>query len=185
MQSYAPGEMDGADPRAAVIHQMVSDLGWCLNSYGQIEFLFGDVVWHAARLPEYEAVAKPFPHGLDNRLDRLGRLLAMPGRLAPYADDLRLLTGRLRHLSESRHLFVHGHCTFVFTKAGDAAMIFRRFKPPAKGGEYQRVEEMVRPASLQHARFLWCVFASTAQRIIGSMYVDLGLEEIGKGSPRA
>lgn len=179
MESYAPVNLVDEDPRAAIIAQMVNDLGWCLNSYGQIEYLFGDIIWHAASMDEYRATALPFPNGLSDRAKRLRKLLAQPGRLDPYAQNIGLLIGRLEQLSEPRHLFVHGHTTFVYTSSGDAGMLFRRFVPPLKGGAWTRVELLVRPEALHHGRILWCLFASTAQRIIGSMYLDLGIEEVG------
>lgn len=179
--SYDPGTMQDEDPRARLIAGMVEDLGWCLNSYGQIEFLFGDVLWSAISMDEYREVAGDFPHGLDKRAQRLRKVLASPGRLSPYAADLLLLLERLEELSEPRHLFAHGHCTFVYTPNGDAGMIIRRFVPPRRGtgGKHERIELLVRPHDLREARYLWCTFASTAQRIIGSMYLDLGLEQIG------
>ncbi len=130
-------------------------------------------------MDEYQAIAQPFPNGLDNRAKRLRMLLANPGRFDPYAENLLLLIGRLEQLSEPRHLFVHGHTTFLYTPSGDAGMLFRRFVPPPKGGVWTRVEKLVRPEALHHGRILWCLFASTAQRIIGSMYLDLGIQEVG------
>ncbi|MGR4866808.1 hypothetical protein [Caulobacter sp. LARHSG274] len=181
--SWIVGSIDENDPRAATISGMISDLGWCINSYGQIEYLVADLLWHAWKMPNYSALSRKLPMGLDGRAKLLRQLLTHPGPLTPYSADLGLLMDRLDQLSEPRHMFVHGHTTFVHTPTGDAALMFRRFIPPEKGGDWTKYEGIVRPVQLREARQLWCIFASTAQRIIGSVYVELGLEKIGRVEP--
>ena len=177
--SWVVGDLDEDDPRAAAISAMILDLGWCINSYGQIEYLVADLLWHAWQMPDYHASSRMLPPGLDRRAKWLRQLLTQPGPLAPYSVDLGLLMDRLDQLSEPRHMFVHGHTTFVHTQTGDAAFMFRRFVPPEKGGDWTKYEGVVRPAQLREARQLWCMFASSAQRIIGNIYVELALEKIG------
>ncbi|KRA66018.1 hypothetical protein ASD79_01680 [Caulobacter sp. Root655] len=160
---------------------MIADLGWCINSYGQIEYLVADLLWHAWQMPEYSKFARMLPMGLDQRAKLLRQLLTEAGPLSAHATDLNLLMGRLDELSEPRHMFVHGHTTFLHTAGGDAAFMFRRFVPPEKGGDWTKYEGIVRPAQLGIARQLWCVFASTAQRIIGNIYVELELEKDRSG----
>jgi hypothetical protein len=156
---------------------MIEDLGWCLNSYGQIEYLIGDLVWQAWRLPAYGSLSAQVPMGLEKRIIHLEKIFALEGPLSPYADSLRLLIGRLRQLSQPRHMFAHGHCTFLFTKKGEAAMQFRRFLPPDSKGRVEKYVGQVRPETLRAARQAWCRFASSAQRIIGSIYIELELEQ--------
>jgi hypothetical protein len=159
---------------------MIEDLGWCINSYGQVEYVLGDLVWHALELPEYANLAGHFPLSLQGRIKYLLEIFSIEGRLSPYATDVRLLMERLVELSEPRHMFAHGHCTFLSTPSGDAAMLFRRFIPPTtKGGAVTKYEGLVRPASLREARCAWTLFASSAQRIFARLYLELGLEDPG------
>lgn len=178
---YQVEEVGPDDPRARLITEMVQDLGWCINSYSQLEYLAADMLWIAWDLPEYLHLNRPLSQGLDGRIAHLRLLFDAPGRLQPHRDDVLLLLDRLKELSEPRHLFVHGHTQFVYTPGGDAALFFRRFVPPPKGGEWTKIERIVRPEQLRHARWVWCVLASTAQRIIGDIYIDLGLEDPGRG----
>lgn len=84
-------------------------------------------------------------------------------------------------------MFVHGHCTFVMTPKGEAAMHFRRFLPRDDRGRVEKYLGQVRPEALRMARAAWCRFASSAQRIIGAVYADLDLEspEVGGTRPAA
>lgn len=178
---YDPTEMSDQDPRAEIVRSMIEDLGWCLNSYGQVEYLIGDLLWQAWRLPAYRSLSAQVPMGLEKRIKHLEKVFDVDGPLSPHADDLRLLVERLRQLSQPRHMFAHGHCTFVFSKQGEAAMNFRRFLPPNGKGEVEKYLGQVRPQALCVARQGWCRFASSAQRIIGAIYVDLGLERPDSG----
>lgn len=173
---YDPGEMADDDPRAEIIRSMIEDLGWCLNSYGQVEYLVGDLIWQGWRLPEYRHLAKQVPMGLEKRIRHLDAIFETDGPLSPHVDNLRLLIGRLQSLSQPRNMFVHGHCTFLITPKGEAAMQFRRFLPPDDKGKVEKYLGQVRPEALREARLAWCRFASTAQRIIGAIYLDVGLE---------
>lgn len=178
---YDPAQMSDDDPRAELIRSMIEDLGWCLNSYGQVEYLIGDLLWQAWRIPAYKSLSAQVPMGLEKRIRHLEKIFDVEGPLSLHAHDLRLLVDRLRQLSQPRHMFAHGHCTFVFTKRGEAAMIFRRFLPPDPNGQVEKYLGQVRPQTLRVARQAWCRFASTAQRIIGAIYVDLGFERPDSG----
>lgn len=179
--SYNPGEMPDDDPRAETIRAMIEDLGWCLNSYSQVEYLIGDLVWQAWDLPAYVALKQSaFPLVLENRIKALEVVLLADGPYRQHGYNLRGLITRLRQLSEPRHMFAHGHTAFARTPDGACFMIFRRFLPPhGKGGRVTKYEAAVRPETLRVARESWCRFASTAQRIIGAIYLDLGLEDPG------
>lgn len=178
--SWQPGQIDDGDPRAEAIRSMIEDLGWCLNSYGQIEYLMGDLLWYAWQMPEYSDRAWQVPMMFEKRVRNLEELLKLPGPLAPYCRDIQLLIGRLRELSEPRHMFAHGHCEVVYTPQGDYGMMFRRFLPPDEKKQVHKYEGIVRPNQLHIARLSWTRFASSAQRIIGSLYVDLDLENPDK-----
>jgi hypothetical protein len=181
--AYDPPELSDEDPRAEIIRSMIEDLGWCLNSYGQVEYLVGDLIWHSWRLPAYQALRAQVPMSLDKRIKHLENIFIVEGPLSPHAGDLRLLIERLRELSQPRHMFAHGHCTFVFTRGGEAAMHFRRFLPPDQNGQVEKYLGQVRPEALHVARQAWCRFASSAQRIIGAIYIDLGFEKPEDGTP--
>lgn len=172
---WEPGELPDNDPRAAIITKMIENIGWCLNSYGQIEYLIGDLVWQAWQLEPYRHLAAQMPMAFEKRIRHLDRLFEVDGPLSPYETDLKLLIDRLRALGQPRHMFAHGHCTFVTGPDGAPAMIFRRFLPPDDCGQVLRYRGRVTPESLEIARQQWARFASSAQRVIGSMYVDLGL----------
>ena len=178
--SFSLAEVHDDDPRARTVSAMVSDLGFCLIGYGRVEFLFGDLVWHGRQMPEYVATVKrDFPISLSGRLRDLRAMLELPGPYSPWADHLKLLMVRLEQLEEPRHLFVHGHTSFYYTPSGDAAMYFRTFVGPPKGGgtPAKRHLSMVRPKSLAQAKFAWTVFAATAQDIIRDIYLTLGFED--------
>lgn len=182
---YVPAEMSDEDPRAELISSMIEDLGWCLNSYGQVEYLIGDLIWQAWHLPAYQGLSAQVPMALEKRIRHLEKIFDVEGPLSPHAHDLRLLVERLRQLSQPRNMFAHGHCTFVFTKDGEAAMNFRRFLPPDSKGQVEKYLGQVRPQTLRVARQAWCRFASSAQRIIGAIYVDLSLERPDSGPVRS
>lgn len=166
------------DPRAALVTQMITDLGWCTAAYGRIEWLFGDIVWRALEDPAYaHLIGKGFPVMPASRLSRLKDILAAPGPLETFADDLLLLVRRLEELQHSRHLFTHGHSLFAYTASGQAALQFRRFVPPPSGSKGQKVtrfEANVSPAALRNARTVWSIYSGTAMIIIAEAYEDLG-----------
>lgn len=173
---FAHDEISDDDPRAVTIKAMTADLGVCLSAYGRIEYLFGDIIWNAWLLEEYAHLAKQHPSGPDNRIREMERIFAAPGRLENYGPDIAPLWERLKELSEGRHYFAHGHTTFFHTPGGDAAMLFRRFVPPPKGGAVTKNEIWVRPANLALAASVWSLFSASAQRIIATMYKEQGFE---------
>ena len=129
-------------------------------------------------MPEYATVAgRQFPMSLGGRQRTLRAMLANAGPFSPYAEELELLLGRLDQLEQPRHMFVHGFTSFISTPTGDAAMEFRTFLEPPKGGgkPASRYTGIVRPASLSHARFLWTVFAGTFVETTRQIYSHLDL----------
>lgn len=179
-EAFSVNDMSDDDPRAMTVAAMVTDLGYCLCSYGRVEYLIGDLVWHGRSMEEYANAAEgQFPISMAARIRCLTAMLAVEGPFSPWAEDLHLLMVRLEQLEEPRHLFVHGHTSFYYTPAGDAGMMFRTFLAPARGGgrPAEKYEGLVRPASLAEAKFAWTVFAATAQNVARDIYLTLELVE--------
>lgn len=172
-------DLSDDDPRVVTIKAMVNDQGWCLASFARVEYLIGDLVWLGRDMPQYAQVAgRQFPMSLGGRQRTLRAMLATIGPFSLFREELELLLDRLNELEEPRHMFVHGFTSFISTPTGDAAMEFRTFLEPPKGGgrPARRYTGIVRPASLSHARFLWTVFAGTFVDTTRRIYSHLGLE---------
>lgn len=177
--AFSLADLSDDDPRVVTIKAMINDQGWCLASFARVEYLIGDLVWLGREMPEYaEAAGRQFPMSLGGRQRTLRAMLATTGPFSPYGEELEMLLDRLDQLEEPRHMFVHGFTSFISTPAGDAAMEFRTFLEPPKGGgrPASRYTGIVRPASLNHARFLWTVFAGTFVDTTRRIYVHLGIE---------
>jgi len=173
-------QADDEDPRVHVMKSMMMDRGWLVNSYAQVEFLLGDLIWQLRSFPEYSTELHAFPLSLDGRVARVTEFCQRDGPLRAHSNDILPLFDRLAQLDEGRQFFVHGYCAFYSTPAGDMAMQFRRFVPPAKGekkGPVRRKDLIVRPAELAAARDRWALFADTSMKIFRGVYQALRLEE--------
>jgi hypothetical protein len=158
---------------------MVADRGWCINSFAQVEYLLGDLLWQAASMPEYAAAAVPFPLNADKRAEKVRELLELSGPFEAYGADLREIVERWESLREGRLFFAHGYASFFSTPAGDALMQIRRFVPPpkgSKGAQMGRDVLRVRPAELAEARRVWAKLANDAALLFHRIHEDLGLE---------
>ncbi len=172
-------EADPANPHIPAIEQMVADRGWCVNSFASVEYLFGDLIWQLRGVPEYSSIlsGEELPLSLGGRIKKLLEILGTGGPISPYEDDIRQTITEMEALSAARQYFAHGHCTFLHTPGGDAAMMFRRFVPPPKGGKVSKEAILVRPAEFKEARNRWTSFSMWAQNVFARIYDELGLED--------
>ena len=160
----------------ATINAMTADRGWIINSYAQIEFLLADLIEKTSGFEEYaEWANKPLPFGIGNRVKHV-TTLCQSGRLAPHAEALARIIADLLSIEESRHLYIHGFASFMFTPKGDRAMHFRRYVPPEKGGTATLTSELKRGVDLAKEREQATAFAQYAVGIFREIYRDLGLE---------
>lgn len=169
-----------------VIHRMIEDRGWILNSYAQLEFLAADLIVKSRKFREYkELLDKPVDFGIANRVARIQQLCQY-GPLKQHADAILPLLDRVLKLEETRHYFTHGFMSVHIQRDGKAmAMHLRRYVPPKKGELETRGELLVFPEQLADERARWLVFAQSAVLIFRDVYAALGLEahDVTEGNP--
>lgn len=158
--------------------------GWLINAFAQIEFLLGDIPCRAWELAEFSKLKRPISMGVGNRLKDMRTLLKSGGSMAPFACELEPLLDRFERFENVRHFMTHGFCSFDFTPSGDAAMRFRRYVPPAKGGTAELLELYMRPQELRDAHDEWAALASSFVLTASLIYARLGLEEVGPVAER-
>jgi hypothetical protein len=113
--------------------------GWIANAYAQIEFLLGDLILRCRTFPEYEIETARFPHTAVERAGRVRRMLQKDGCLRPFATELASILDRFDERRETRNLFAHGFCVYVYTPDGDAGLRFQMFHRHA-GRDEVRIE---------------------------------------------
>lgn len=149
--------------------------GWILNSYAQVEFLLGHLMVASQRLPEYRRAGWSLPRNLELRAGGVRELLKS-GPFSTYESSIAPLLDEIcsDDLAATRHLLVHGFCTFHATPAGEMAVQFRRFVPGAKKMPATLEQRFYRRADLEAERSRLTALTNRILQAIGGLCIDLG-----------
>ncbi|MGR4862977.1 hypothetical protein [Caulobacter sp. LARHSG274] len=158
--------------------------GWLINSFAQVEFLLGDIVCRAWELPEFVSLRRPIPMGVGNRLAALRELLEFGTSMDSFKGQIEIALTEFERFEEVRHFLTHGFCSFDVTGAGDAAMRFRRYIPPKKGGSSELLELYMLPQELRDAAGQWTTFANDFVALSSQVYAQFKLEDVGPSAKR-
>lgn len=129
------------------INRMISDRGWIVNAFAQVEYLLADTVVRCSTLDQYREVDTSLPYRLDQRVARFVALLPVAGPLADQRDEFERIVRDFEAAEERRQFLVHGFASFHFTPGGDMAMRFDRFMP-ARSEPSRRRSMWFRPETL-------------------------------------
>jgi hypothetical protein len=169
-----------------VIHQMMADRAWIINSYAQVEYLAADLIVKSRRFPEYSDVLdKPVPFGIVARVQLLTKLCLF-GPLAQYGGSLVPLLAHVLELEETRHFFTHGFLSVHIEENGrQMAMHLRRYVPPKKGEVETKAELLILPNEMTRSKERWVRFAQNAVETFRFVYTELKLEahDVTDGNP--
>ena len=129
--------------------------GWITNAYAQIEFLLGDLILRCRTFSEYEAETATLTHSAVKRARQVRRMLQKEGCLRLFATELTSILDRFEERHETRNLFAHGFCVYLYTPDGDAGLQFQMFdrqdEPQIKCYRFSDLEsEMSSLVALSH-----------------------------------
>ena len=149
--------------------------GWITNSFAQVEFLLGDLVWRCRHFPEYSdlKVIKPSDN-VSELLKGVKSMTNSPGPLIRYADDLKLLIARLESNSATRNLLAHGFCEYLMTPSGDAAFKFQKWQRGSDRGDDDLIIREFRLSDLEAEREVFVNLAQDALGLFLRTHTDFG-----------
>ena len=101
--------------------------GWYLSSYAQVEYLLGAFVAVSLGMPEYKHLGSDVPHGIENRIKRIQKIVALAGPLSNYEFFMEHVLKRFAARNETRNLLAHGYSEYVFTDRENWVMRFRKW----------------------------------------------------------
>lgn len=102
--------------------------GVIINHYATIEYCLDELLFRLRRCEEYApAFTKArIPNEVSEKIDLADEVLARPGRLFAYADDIIAALDALQEYTLIRHLAAHGMMTIQVTDEG-ATMTLEKF----------------------------------------------------------
>ncbi len=122
--------------------------------------------------------------GVGNRLAALRELLEFGTSMDSFKGQIEIALIEFERFEEVRHFLTHGFCSFDVTRAGDAAMRFRRYIPPKKGGSSELLELYMLPQELRDAADRWTTFANDFVALSAQVYSQFKLEDVGPDAKR-
>lgn len=148
--------------------------GTIITSFAQVEFVLADFAVKCERFPEYKLLIKKFPYRLEDRIKAVQALIAAPGPLAAYREEIQLLINRILKFEEMRHFLAHG-CLIVKV-SGEGHLLEYRMYRPVKGG---RLELGFLETNVDQLSYAAKEIASYAQSIMlpfRKMYLEQKIE---------
>jgi hypothetical protein len=147
--------------------------GAIISSYAQVEFLLTDLNMRCRSLPEYAEIASSFPYKLESKVARAKELVAAPGPLSAYADDLLSLVDRISTYETCRHFIAHGQMVVSTRETAPVLIIFRMYQPgkknaPEEYGEIQTDSDQLANLAreiAEYARQMVALFARIYQEL--------------------
>jgi hypothetical protein len=164
-----------------LIHQMMENRGWLINTYCQVEFLLADLIVKCRKFEGYSDLSKlQLPFGLNNRIQRV-RDLAAADPLLKYREQLEALFSGLLEKEEVRHFFAHGYSVINITTDGkEVGLYVKRYLQPKKGEGEKLSDLMVTPAELEEAQVKWSKYGEDANALFKAIYADLGFDDVAE-----
>jgi hypothetical protein len=109
------------------IHEAQRHRGWIANGYAQVEYLFGDIIMRAFKLPEYADLVVRLPHRVGNRIELVNKIVEIEGFFKSYGDEIRWVIEAFELRHETRNILAHGFCTVLHTPDDDIGFQFRKW----------------------------------------------------------
>ena len=101
--------------------------GWIANGYAQVEYLLGDIITNAFKLPQYEALLARLPHRIEKRISMVRDILEIDGYFKGHGEEIHWILAAFEEHHQTRNLLDHGFCTAYFTPDGDFGLEFRKW----------------------------------------------------------
>lgn len=112
------------------IEEVVKARGWCVAGYSQVEFILADFVVKVGQIPEYGALAAPFPMNFSTRLARVRSIAEKAGPMSRFSSGLASLTDAIEGWEQLRHFLTHGWMDVTVQKPENSITFrFRRWQP--------------------------------------------------------
>jgi hypothetical protein len=146
--------------------------GWITNAYAQIEFLLGDLILRCRAFPEYRLETASFTHSAPKRARQVRRMLQKAGALNPFAAELTSILDRFEERRETRNLFAHGFCVYVYTPDGDAGLQFQMFH--RQDGRDEARIKCYRFSDLESEKSSLVALSDEAMRLFNRMHKHFG-----------
>jgi hypothetical protein len=83
-------------------------------------------------MPAYSAIAAGFPYKLESKIARVKELVAAPGPLSAYGDQLLKLVDRILAYETCRHFIAHGQMRISTGEIAPAPILFQMYQPGKK-----------------------------------------------------
>jgi hypothetical protein len=147
--------------------------GAIISSYAEVEFLLTDLNMRCRVKPAYAAIAAGFPYKLESKIARVRQLVAEPGPLTAYADDLLELVDRISAYETSRHFIAHGQMRVSTRATMPVPIVFQMYQPgkknaPEQYGEIQTDSDQLTNLAREiadYARQMVALFARIYQEL--------------------
>lgn len=101
--------------------------GWIANGYAQVEYLLGDIITNAYKMPEYQPIAERLPHRIEKRIGAVRKIIEIQGYFTQHAAAIAEIADAFESHHEIRNLLAHGFCTAQHTPDGDFGLEFRKW----------------------------------------------------------
>ena len=147
--------------------------GWIANGYAQIEYLLGDIVTNAFKMPEYEALAMRLPHRVEKRIATVRSILEFEGYFRSHSDEIRWVLDAFEDHHQTRNLLAHGFCTAYHTPEGDFGLEFRKWH--RDGDRDAEMKRTFRLVDLEYEREQLKHVSQRALALSFLMHQELGL----------
>lgn len=158
------------------IEEVVKARGWCVAGYSQVEFILADFVVKVSQIPEYAALAAPFPMNFSTRLARVRSIANKAGPISCFGSQLVSLTDAIEGWEQLRHFLTHGWMDVTVQKPENSITFrFRRWQPTK--AEKTRVTMITCTlGQLQECGRELSLLADTAIQMFDDIYREFGLE---------
>lgn len=147
--------------------------GWIANGYAQVEYLLGDIITNAFRMPEYADLASRLPHRIEKRIATVRRVLALDGYFTAHAEEIEWILAAFEDHHETRNLLAHGFCTAFHTPDGDFGLEFRKWH--RDGDRDAEMKRTFRLVDLEYERDQLKHVSQRALSLAYQIHQELGL----------
>ena len=151
--------------------------GAIITSYAQVEAFLLDLVMRVRVRPDYAGVYDKFPYRLEDRIKAVRKIMAHPGLLHAYRDDMEALVDGLLPFEEIRHMMAHGLQTITFQHPGEHTLTYRLYRP-GKGGKIEAGVMVTDLAQLGNATLKIARYSNEVVELFYRIYTEQGIEPV-------
>jgi hypothetical protein len=101
--------------------------GEVIDLFSQVEHAVGEVLAHAAAMPEYKALKPAIPHLMGHKLERLRELMSKVGPLKSRISGVVPLVDKFASFEDLRNFMAHGIVEVALKQSGEPIYVFRMF----------------------------------------------------------